>query len=139
MNMVSQKNFFYELCALRIAKLVHGREIKQGVYGNYVRQYAREWGNPELGEASDMDVFGPVAVLCKAERLELWKFNQRTMFNEDFSKFPRTWDGLWRFLGENGFYIKLTPEGLQRLNEMEAAIVAPKSVEHKTVGFHGNR
>lgn len=134
--MISEKNFFYELCALRIAKLVHGREIVQGGYGNYVRQYAKEWGDPALGEASDMDIFGPIDVLWRAGCLELWKLSLRTLLNVDFSKFPRTWDGLWEFLGQNGFHVKLTPEGLRRLNEMEAAIVVPKPEEHKTIGFH---
>lgn len=136
---MSEKNFFYELCALRIAKLIHGREIKQGDYGNYVRQYAREWGDPALGEASDLDVFALIGVLWKAGRLQLWKFSQRTLLDEDFSKFPSTLDGLWQFLGQNGFHIKLTPDGQWRLNELEAAIAVPKREERKPIGFHAKR
>jgi hypothetical protein len=86
-----------------------------------------------------MEVFAPMDVLCKAGCLQLWKFNQQTMLDQDFSKFPQTLDGLWQFLGQNGFHIKLTPKGQWQLNEMEAATVEPKRAEHRPVGFHANR
>lgn len=76
-----------------------------------------------------------MALLWKESCLELKKLNLRTLQNQDFSEFDDGWNGIWKFLSENGFYMKLKPKGLEMLNEMEAEIAASSPVEHKKIGF----
>jgi hypothetical protein len=134
-KMASRENFFYRLCALRVAKLINGRETNLGTYRNLVRQYAREFGNPALGEALDDVVFGPMFVLWEERYLELAKMNLQTLTDQDFSAFSNNWNGMWKFLNGNGFKMKLRPKGRELINEMEAAMEPTKPLEHKTIGF----
>lgn len=137
--MLSRENFFYRLSALRIAKLLSGRETNQGAYRNLVRQYAREFGDPALGEADDNVMFSSMFVLWDEKCLELWKMNLQTLTDQDFSAYTNNWNGMWKFLNGNGFKMRLLPKGLESLNEMEAkmeaAIQSNKPSEHKTIGF----
>jgi hypothetical protein len=134
-SMLSWENWFYRLCALRIARGLNGSETTQGAYRSLVRQYAQELGDPALGEKPDEVVFGPIVLLWEESCLELTKFSLRTSQNHDFSEFGPNWNGLWKFLSVNGFRMKLKPKGREMLNEMEAEIAASRPVEHKKIGF----
>lgn len=137
--MLSRENFFYRLCALRIAKVLDGREATYGTYRQFVRQHASDFGDPSLGEKSDETIFGALAVLWKESCLELTKLSLQDFGLHDFSEFGNSWNGIWKLIGQNGFRIKLKPEGQEMLNEMEAAIVAPPSITRRTIGFSPSR
>lgn len=136
--MLSEENLFFRFCALRIADVLNGRDTTRGNYRNLVRGYAQEFEISPLGEQPDETVFGAIIVLWKESCLELKKLNLQTLQPQDFSEFDNDWNGIWRFL-DSSFRMKLRPEGRELLNEMEARIAVPRTVERKTIGFTNRR
>jgi hypothetical protein len=132
---MTYQNFFYTLAALRVANLASSsqpRATTLGTYRNFVRQYAQQLGDPSLGEASDEVVLGALVLLHKRSCLELRKFEPETWLWWDYSEIG----DIWKFVNGSGFTMKLTPEGLELLSEMEAQLAPPHPVKQNAIGFH---
>ncbi len=113
----SVRLFFYTLAALRIGNLSGDRPhpITVGGYRNFVRQYAREFEEPAVGEADDHVLLDPMVLMWKDGRMELKKYEPARNLWWDFSEL-----GDVRLLvGAGDWTMRLTPEGRAMLATLE--------------------
>jgi hypothetical protein len=113
----SVRLFFYTLAALRIGNLSGDRPhpVTVGGYRNFVRQYAREFGESALGEADDHVLLDPMVLMWKDGRMELKKYEPARNLWWDFSEL-----GDVRLpVGTSDWTMRLTPEGRALLATLE--------------------
>jgi hypothetical protein len=109
--------FFYMLAALRVGNLSGDQPhaVSMGGYRNFVRQYARDFGEPALGEADDHILLDPMVLLWKSGRMDLRKYDSARNKWWDFSEL-----GHVRLLvGSGDWTMRLTPEGRAMLATLE--------------------
>lgn len=117
----SSQRIFYTLSALRIGNLSGDRPhpVTLGAYRNFVRQWAREFGDPALGEAQDYIFLDPMVLLWKDGRMELKKYDLTRNLWWDFSELR----DLRSLVGTGDWTMKLTPEGRALLATLEEQAV----------------
>jgi hypothetical protein len=129
------QNFFYTLAPLRVANLSSGSQghpTSLGDFRNFVRQYARQFGDPALGEAASEVLLDAIVLLHERGCLELKKFTPPNLW-WDISEIR----DIWKFVN-GGFTMKLTPKGRELLSEMEAQLIPPLPGRNP-IGFHAGR
>lgn len=109
--------FFYDLAALRIGNLSGDQPhpVTMGGYRNFVRQYARDFGEPALGEADDHILLDSMVLLWKGGRMDVRKYDAARNQWWDFSELR----DVRQLVGSGDWTMKLTPEGRALLATLE--------------------
>lgn len=128
---------FYRLAALRIGNLPGGRPrpVTMGGYRNFVRHFARGFGNPALGEADDETLIDPMVLLWKEGCMELKKYDPAKNAWWDFSELQDA----RALVGRGEWTIKLTPEGRALLVKMEddAKLMNNRTADFQPIAIRG--
>jgi hypothetical protein len=138
-NIMSPQNFFFKLCALRIADSRRDSTYKSlslGEYRNLVHQYAEELGIRTEVETADDPMVDALVLLRKQSYIKLDKWDGQLGRLRNFSEYMHPWD----FVGGVGrFRLEITEEGRELLAEMESQILAVQPVKSRPIGFHADR